>query len=157
MKLLFKERLFSWLDSYDIYDEQQEVRYRVEGKLSWGHRLVIYDARGIEVGEVKEEVFSFLPRFYMRIAGEEVGVIKKEFSFFKPKFQLECFDWQVQGDLWEWEYEVSHQGCRIMHVSKEIFHFTDTYVLDVVQEEHALYCLMIVLAIDAAKCSSQAN
>ena len=43
-------------------------------------------------------------------------------------------------------------GC-IMHASKEIFHLTDTYVLDIRQDGHALLSLMIVLAIDAAKCS----
>ncbi len=40
-----------------------------------------------------------------------------------------------------------------MHASKEIFHLTDTYVLDIRKEGHALLSLMIVLAIDAAKCS----
>jgi len=40
-----------------------------------------------------------------------------------------------------------------MTASKEFLRFTDTYVLDIVREEDALLCLMIVLAIDAAKCS----
>ena len=44
MKLLFKQRFFSWLDSYDIYDENENTIYTVEGKLTWGHKLVIYDA-----------------------------------------------------------------------------------------------------------------
>ena len=38
-------------------------------------------------------------------------------------------------------------------VSKELFHWTDTYVIDVADEENALYALMVVLAIDAEKCS----
>ena len=54
----------------------------------------------------------------------------------------------------EWEYDVisESQGI-IMQASKELFHVTDTYVLDIRQQGHALLCLMIVLAIDAAKCS----
>ena len=53
-----------------------------------------------------------------------------------------------------WDYDVisEQDGC-IMHASKEIFHLTDTYVLDIRQDGHALLSLMIVLAIDAAKCS----
>ncbi len=35
MKLLFKQRLFSWFDSYDIYDEYGNVIYTVKGELSW--------------------------------------------------------------------------------------------------------------------------
>ena len=44
MKLLFKQRMFSWFDSYDIYDENGNTVYTVEGRLAWGHRLIIYNA-----------------------------------------------------------------------------------------------------------------
>ena len=43
MKLLFKQRLFSWLDSYDIYDEAGSTVYTVKGQLAWGHCLKISD------------------------------------------------------------------------------------------------------------------
>ena len=46
MKLLFKQRFFSWLDSYDIYNEAGQTVYTVKGQLSWGHCLKIYDAQG---------------------------------------------------------------------------------------------------------------
>ena len=49
MKLLFKQRLFSWFDSYDIYDEAGNTVYVVKGQFSWGHKLAIYDAYGNEV------------------------------------------------------------------------------------------------------------
>ena len=52
MKLLFKQRFFSWFDSYDIYNEDGQIIYQVEGKLSWGHKLVIYDQNRNEVGTV---------------------------------------------------------------------------------------------------------
>ena len=63
MKLLFKQRLFSWFDSYDIYDEAGNSVYVVKGQLSWGHKLVIYDAYGNEVGMVVQKVLTFLPKF----------------------------------------------------------------------------------------------
>lgn len=35
MKLYFKQRLFSWFDSYDIYDyDTGDVVYTVEGQLA---------------------------------------------------------------------------------------------------------------------------
>lgn len=40
-------------------------------------------------------------------------------------------------------------------VSKELFNWTDTYAIDVEKDEDALIVLMIVLAIDAAKCSAE--
>ena len=56
MKLLFKQRLFSWFDSYDIYDEAGNTVYVVKGQLSWGHKLVIYDAQEI----IKRQENSFI-------------------------------------------------------------------------------------------------
>ena len=50
MKLLFKQRFFSWFDSYDIYNEAGQTVYTVRGQLSWGHCLKIYDAHGREIG-----------------------------------------------------------------------------------------------------------
>ena len=32
MKLLFRQRFFSWLDSYDVYYENGQIAYTVEGK-----------------------------------------------------------------------------------------------------------------------------
>ena len=40
MRLLFKQRFFSWFDSYDIYDEDGNTVFTVEGKLAWGNITV---------------------------------------------------------------------------------------------------------------------
>ncbi len=154
MKLLFKQRLFSWLDSYDIYDENGETVFTVEGRLSFGHCLEILDPSGAHIGTVKEEVFTLLPRFRMYAGETFVGEIQKEFTFFKPSFRLECQGWQVQGDFWEWEYEIiDSAGGLVAHLSKEVFRLTDTYILDIPDPQNALMVLMVALAIDAAKCS----
>ena len=46
MKLYFRQKIFSWLDSYDVYDESGNIYFRVKGKIAWGHKLAIYDADG---------------------------------------------------------------------------------------------------------------
>lgn len=154
MKLLFKQRFFSWFDSYDIYDEAGNTVFVVKGELAWGHKLQIYDGNGNHIGMVKERVLSWLPKFEMYVGGNFIGEIKKEFTFFKPAFSLEYQGWQVAGDIWSWNYQVVDQaGQLIMSASKELWNFTDTYTIDIVYNEHMLLALMIVLAIDAAKCS----
>ena len=86
MKLLFKQRFFSWFDSYDIYNEDGQVIYQVEGKLSWGHKLVIYDQNRNEVGTVLEKVITLLPKFEiykimhnLASTGKSVIVFSSEF------------------------------------------------------------------------------
>ncbi|MDD2993545.1 MAG: LURP-one-related family protein [Pygmaiobacter sp.] len=155
MRLLFKQRLFSWLDSYDIYDEVGNTAYTVKGRLALGHCLEIYNTTGEYVGTVKEEIFTFLPRFRLYIGDDCIGEIKKQFTFFKPSFQVDCNGWQISGDIFAWEYDIADAtGNTVAHLSKELLHLTDTYVMDIDGPENALMVLMIALAIDAAKCSS---
>ena len=154
MRLYFKQRFFSWLDSYDIYDEQDRVVFTVEGKLSWGHCLHILDAAGNHIATLQEKVFSFLPRFELYIGEQYVGCISKEFTFFRPSFTIDCNDWEVNGEWLEWDYEIqSASRGPIASLSKELFHLTDVYVLDVEDPDDALGVLMVALAIDAEKCS----
>jgi uncharacterized protein YxjI len=156
MQLLFKQRLFSWFDSYDIYDEAGNTAYTVQGRLAWGHKLEISDSTGRLVGMVKEEILTFLPRFEIHVEGEVVGEIRREFTFFHPVYSLDCNGWTVSGDILGWSYEVTaRDGRQIMFAEKRLFNWTDTYVIDIADPADALLCLMIVLAIDAAKCSEE--
>ena len=154
MKLLFKQRFFSWFDSYDIYNEAGETVYTVQGQLAWAHCLKIYDARGVEIGTVRERILTFLPKFEMYLGDRYVGCISKEFTFFRPRFHIDCNGWHIDGDWFEWDYQIlNNAGRMIAYVSKQLFNFTDTYVIDVEDPQNALCALMLVLAIDAEKCS----
>lgn len=154
MKLLFKQRLFSWFDSYDIYDEDGNSVYTVKGQLSWGHCLKIYDADDHEVGTIQERILTLLPKFEVYLGNQYVGSISKEFSFFTPRFNIDYSGWHVEGDFFEWDYSILDQsGRQIAEVSKQLFNWTDTYVIDVQNPNDALGALMLVLAIDAEKCS----
>lgn len=154
MRLLFKQRMFSWFDSYDIYNEDGETVYVVKGQLSWGHCLKIFDARGYEVGTVKERILSFLPKFELYKGDIYVGCISKEFSFFRPRYNVDCNGWNIEGNFMEWDYSITDSnGALVAVVSKQLFNWTDTYVIDVADPEDALGALMFVLAVDAEKCS----
>ena len=154
MKMLFKQRMFSWFDSYDIYDETGEVLYSVKGELAWGHLLRIYDKFGSPVGCVKQKVLTFLPKFELYKNDEYIGCIYKEFPFFKPRFTIDFCGWQINGNFFEWEYSITDAlGDSVAQVSKEIWNWTDTYSIEVKDSKDALYALMLVLAIDAEKCS----
>ena len=154
MKLLFKQRFFSWFDSYDIYDESGTTLFTVEGQLSWGHTLHINDANGVHIATLKQRLFSFLPKFDLFLGDTLLGTITKDFTLFRPAFDLDFNNWRVQGQFMEWDYDILDKfGAVVATVSKELFNWTDTYVIDVRDPDDALYALMVVLAIDAEKCS----
>ena len=154
MRLYFKQRFFSWLDSYDIYGEDGQVVFTVEGQLSWGHCLHILDQKGMHIATLQERVLTFLPKFELYIQGQYVGEICKEFSFFKPRFIIDCNDWEVEGAFMEWDYTI-RSGSRgeIAVITKELFHMTDCYTIEVHDPDDALGALLVALAIDAEKCS----
>jgi uncharacterized protein YxjI len=154
MRLLFKQKLFSWFCSYDVFDESGNVVYKVKGELSWGHLLRIYDRNGKELGSVKEKILTWLPKFEIYRGSEYLGSINKEFSFFRPRFNIDYNGWHIDGDLFEWDYTILNATCqKVATVSKQLFNWTDTYVIDVSDENDALCALMLVIAIDAEKCS----
>ena len=154
MKLLFKQRFFSWFDSYDIYDEAGNTMFVVKGELAWGHLLRIYDANGREIGCIKEKILTWLPKFEMYIGDRYAGCISKELTFFTPKYNIDYNGWHVEGDWLEWDYSIINSaGQNVASVSKELWNWTDTYVIDVRNPQDAVYALMLVLAIDAEKCS----
>lgn len=154
MRLLIKQRVFSWTDSYDIYDENGDVKYFVKAEFfSLGHQLHVYDRNKNEIGVIKERLFAFLPAFEIEVGGVKRGQIQKQFTFLKPKYEVDYNGWHVEGDFLGWDYDV-YAGCSsVMHISKEMLHWGDTYVIDFVNPVDELMGLMLVIAIDAANCS----
>lgn len=154
MKLLFKQRFFSWFDSYDIYDEAGRTVFTVKGQPALRHHLHILDARGVHVGTVRQRMFSFLPRFELFVGDKCIGEIVKELTFFRPVFCLEGLGWRMEGDFFEWDYRIFDTSGRTKaSVSKQLWNWTDTYTIDVLNPADVLPALMAVLAIDAEKCS----
>ena len=155
MKLLFKQRFFSWLDSYDVYNESGETVYTVKGEIALGHLLKICDAYGNELASIREKLLTWIPKFEIYLGRERVGIISKRFTFFNPMFDIDFNGWHVEGDWLGWDYTIMDASRRhIATVTKEIFNWTDTYSIDVADPKDALCALMLVTTIDAEKCSN---
>lgn len=154
MKLYFKQRFFSWFDSYDIYGEDGSVLFTVEGQLSWGHTLHILNARGEHIATVKQVVLTWLPKFEFYIGDQYVGMLQKEFSFLQPRYNIDFNGWHVEGNWLEWDYQIQRaDGSPAAVISKELLNLTDTYTIETEYDRDVLCALMVVLAIDAEKCS----
>jgi uncharacterized protein YxjI len=153
MKLLFKQRLFSWFDSYDIYDEHGETLFTVKGQLAWGHTLHISDKSGMHIATLKQRVLTFLPKFDIYLGDQCVGSIMKQFTLFKPSFSVDCNGWHVEGNFWEWDYKILSGNHVVATIEKQLLNWTDTYIIDIGDGNDCLMALMVVLAIDAVKCS----
>ena len=154
MELLIKQRVFSWTDSYDVYDETGEARYFVEAEfLTLGHQIHVYDKRsGREVGAIHQKLFTLLPTFEIVIDGQVRGEVRKEFSFFTPRYQVDFRGWDVQGDFMSWDYQVMRGNAEVMSISKQWLTWGDTYVLRYSNPADEMPGLLLVIAIDTANC-----
>ena len=155
MQLLIKQRVFSWSDTYDVYDESGEARYYVEAEFfTFGHQIHVYDKRtNQEVGSIHEELLTFLPKFQIVIGGRVVGTIQKEFSFLTPRYHVDFRGWEVEGDFMGWDYAAYKNGREVLTVSKELFNWGDTYVLQYGNVGDEIPGLLLTIAIDAVNCS----
>lgn len=155
MQLRIRQRVFSWTDSYDVFDEDGEPRYEVRAEfLTLGHQIHVYDKRsGQEVGSIHQKLLTFLPQFDIVIDGQILGRVRKEFSFLLPRYRVDYRGWSVDGDFMGWDYRVNRGSQTVMTISKELFQWSDTYVLRYQNPADELPGLLLVIAIDAANCS----
>lgn len=154
MKLLIRQRVFSWTDSYDVYDEWGRPIYEVRAEwLALGHQIHVYDkATCREVGSIHQRLLTFLPRFDIVIGGQTLGTIRQEFSLFRPRYQVDYQGWSVEGDFLGWDYRVTRGATTVMTIAKELLRWSDTYTLTCADPADALPGLLLVIAIDAANC-----
>ena len=156
-QLRIKQKVFSWTDKYDVYDSTGNPKYYVKADFfSIGHRIRVYDkVSGKELGIIQEKIFRIFKEFEITINGASQGIIKKQLSFFRPKYDIEYKGWRLEGDFLQWNYDIYEGSNLVVHISKQLFQWGDTYVLDIMNDRDELPALMVAIAMDAAKCSEK--
>ena len=158
MQLHIRQRIFSWTDSYDVYDSTGDAKYEVRAAFfSLGHQIHVYDKAAEEgcdeIGCIRQKLFTLLPTFEIEVNGRVVGTIRKEFTFFKPRYHVDFKGWDVEGDIMGWDYRVIYNVRRILTIPKQLLTWSDTYTLDYANPDDEIPGLLLVIAIDAANCS----
>ena len=145
MKLYIKQQIFSWNDRFSVYDAYENELFTVEGELfSFGKQLAILDRNGNEVYRIEQELFCFRPRYHVVRNGEIQATVVKEFSMFSPYYTVEGPGWEVQGDFFDHDYEITDRGRLVASVQKQWFTWGDTYEISV---DDRLYDPAAVLAV----------
>lgn len=155
MQLLIRQRVFSWSDTYDVYDQFENPKYFVKAEVfSLGHVIHVYDRQQRELGCIRQRLLTLMPKFELELNGQSLGEIKKEFTLFRQRYYLECNGWEIDGGFLGWDYSVMDGERTVMSISKELFHWGDTYVLNIADPRDEVLCLMVAIAIDAANCGN---
>ena len=158
MKLYVKQKVFSWKDKFNIYDEHGNEAYWVEGEVfSIGKKLNLYDIGNNHLAHIHQKVLSFLPRYFIQMNGEDVSEVVKHFTLFNQKFSVTGYDWQIDGDFLAHEYEIYRDNYTIATISKEWFTLGDAYSINITDGVDPVPVISIVLIIDAILAQSNNN
>ncbi len=150
MKLYIKQKVFSFRDRFTVKDEYGEDKYYVEGEiLSLGKKLRIYDMGGNELALVREKLLAFMPKFTIEINGREIAEIIKRFTFLRPKYYVDGLGWDVEGDFFSHNYDITDGNKTIVSIHKQFMAWGDTFEIDVQKDNDEIIALAVVLAIDA--------
>lgn len=156
-QLYIKQKVFSLGGKFTVKYQQENDVYYVEGSfMRIPKTFSIMNTARDEVALITKKVFSFLPKFFVKVNGQEVLTIKKEFSFFKARYTIDKAGIEVQGNWWDMDFQVLQQGDVIGKVSKEWFTWGDSYKVQILNEEMEAIMIALVVAIDCVKADQEA-
>ncbi|MEZ5941717.1 MAG: LURP-one-related family protein [Planctomycetaceae bacterium] len=146
-----KEAFWSWGDDFTITDLNGETAFLVDGQaFSWGDKLSFQDASGRELAFISQTLLSWKPRFQILIDGEVFAEVVKEWTWFNQEFTLDVpgpNDYTINGSFWKHEFEFERGGRIVARVSKDFWGWTDSYGVDIDDDEDhiAILCTCIVI------------
>jgi len=151
MRYVVKQRVFSFGDNFTIKDEAGNDCFVVKGKVfTFGDKLSMYDMYGQELVYIEQRLFRFLPEYSIYYRGQLYATVKKEFTFFKPRFRIHSTmaEYSAEGNLWGMDFSILRNGKLVALVSKKWFAWSDTYGVDIIEDEDPVFILALVIVID---------
>ncbi|MFS0561290.1 LURP-one-related family protein [Terribacillus sp. 179-K 1B1 HS] len=144
-----KQKVFSFKDSFSVFDEKEQEVYRVKSKLfSFQDRLTITDLDDQPLVAIKQQLSFWKPKYIIEENGRQVAEVTKNFTFFKANFSLKPQNWTLDGDVWSHKYTLSDENGPLMHVTKKWFTWGDTYELQIEDESHLLTYIAVMIVLD---------
>ena len=157
---LVKQKFRLGGERFDIKDDRGVVNYQVEGSFfQIPKTFTIYDAYGEQVSEISKEFFTLLPRFNIQLRDGSNFVIRKKLTFFRDKYEFDNLGLRIEGNIWDLNFKLlDDRDQLIAEIRKEIFHFTSTYTVTVLEDSYADLVISLCVAIDYVEMlESQSN
>lgn len=155
MKLLIKQKVFSFGSKFNIFDENGEIKYVAVGEVfTFGRKLHVMDTDGNEVIYIEQKLLTFRPKYEINIVGNAPVEIVKEFTLFTHEYSIPDWNVKINGDFLAHEYTVTMNGYNIAVMSKEWLTWGDTYIINIPDPGNELLALAAILVVD---CCMESN
>ncbi|MCJ8331651.1 MAG: LURP-one-related family protein [Lentisphaeria bacterium] len=147
-----REKFWGFGNNFSITDQYGNDCFIVKGKaFSWGDQLSFQDTSGHELAYIKQKLLSFQPRFEIYTNGNLFAKVTKEFSWFTKKFLLDVpgpNDYTIDGSFWMHDYSFTRASGCVATVSKDIWGWTDSYGVEIIDGEDDVSILCACIVID---------
>ncbi len=146
-----KQKIFALGDKFTITDRDGLDRFQVQGKvLSLGAKLSFQDMSGNELYYIEQQLLRLLAEYNIYQNGTVVASCKRKFSFLGSKFEISSNNghYTIEGRPLNYNYKIFKDGQVIATIDKQFFSFSDTYGVDIREEEDHGFILSLVIVID---------
>lgn len=152
MRYMMKQKVWCFGDDFAIKDADGNDVFYVDGKaFSLGDKLSFKDTAGNELAYISQKLLSLKKTYEIYTGGQLFANVVKEWSLFKDKFTVDVpgpNDYSVTGSFWDSEYTFERQGREVARVSKAYFSWSDTYGIDIDDDEDDITILATAVVID---------
>lgn len=154
-----------YLFFYTIYTKfvartlQSNKKNFFNGELGLAHKFSIYDSHDNYIGSIAQRAFTLRYTFNFDVtnpdgSGTLQGSVIKQFTLFNTSIVVNCNrNYSLYGSWPGWDYTVYRDNQTCATLSKQLFNLTDTYACEYANPEDELMCIVLLVAIDAIKCS----
>lgn len=149
-----RQKLISIGDDFWIENEGGQKVYKVDGKaLRIRKTLEFEDAKGKKLAMIKERLLAIKDTMVIEDAnGRDIATVKKALiAPLRDKWNVNVKggkDLVVQGDILDLEYSIKQGRRKVAEVSKKWFTLTDTYGVEIEEEQNDILILAVAVAID---------
>lgn len=151
MKLYIKQRIFSIGDKYNIYNQNEELVYHVQSQFfSIGAKMFLKDRGERELYFIKQKLTLFLNKYEIYKGNKRCATIEQKLSFLKSRLTIQTDEgsFDVEGNLWDMDYEIRKNGKYFGAVHKAWLAWGDSYELDIAEGDDPAFFAAVVVAID---------
>lgn len=154
MRFLMKQKIFTLRDSFEIFDQHQQVVLFAKSRIfSIRKSFTLLDPNEQPVAEIRQKLLAFRPTFYITTSNGQRYCIKKTFfPLFHSRFLIKGPDCSliIAGNFLGHEYQFFNPKEQLVaEVSKQWFSWSDTYGIDVSDESLSELIISAVIVIDA--------
>lgn len=149
MNLYLKQKVFSIKGKFNVYNENQEPLYTVEGKvISLHHKHYIYNPDGVQVAYISQKPIAMLPKFFIELADGKTYEMKGKLAFAHEVCVIEELGWEIKGNFLQHDYTITHDDEVLATVHQKWLAWGDTYEIAVSEGADEVLVLAIMICFD---------